>query len=561
MGARLAIGIALILGGVLLAHSVQTGGDVRLTDVRFVDASGKPMSALLYVPDGATQHTPAPGILAVHGYINSRETQAPFAIELARRGYVVLALDQTGHGFSAPPAFSAGFGGPAGLAYLASLPFVDRDNIGLEGHSMGGWAVLSAATGAESDYRAIVLAGSTTGLFGTAEGSPTWPRNVAVVFSIWDEFAQLMWAVPRGADIPHAPKLKALFGTADVVTEGRVYGDIDAGTGRILRMPTTTHPGDHLSTEAVADAIDWFERTLTGGHSVTGQVWMWKEFGTLIALCGLIVTLLTIGRMLTTYTHRIPATDGGSTRVPSRQRRMIIAQLSVVPVVTYFPAFLLAERWLPPTAVWPQQITNGLMIWLLVNGAITAIGLASSGFDARRAGLIHVDGKTRMGGSLLVACAAVASGYALLALMHDLFTVDFRFWVVAVKLLAPWHVTALLAYLPVLVVFFVLLGSAAAPLIDAGSTSRNAARIASVLSGGFVVLLLMQYVPLLAGGTLVLGQPLMTIVALQFVVLLAIVGVIIAVFHRATGTVYTGAFINALFIGWVVVAGQATHVA
>ncbi|WP_201721683.1 hypothetical protein [Caulobacter sp. B11] len=29
-------------------------------------------------------------MLAVHGYINSRETQSPFAIEFARRGYVVL---------------------------------------------------------------------------------------------------------------------------------------------------------------------------------------------------------------------------------------------------------------------------------------------------------------------------------------------------------------------------------------------------------------------------------------------------------------------------------------
>jgi fermentation-respiration switch protein FrsA (DUF1100 family) len=67
-------------------------------DVRFIGTGGSPMSALLYVPPGATAAAPAPGILAVHGYINSRETQSGFAIEFARRGYVVLALDQTGHG-------------------------------------------------------------------------------------------------------------------------------------------------------------------------------------------------------------------------------------------------------------------------------------------------------------------------------------------------------------------------------------------------------------------------------------------------------------------------------
>jgi prepilin-type processing-associated H-X9-DG protein len=31
-----------------------------------------------------------------------------------------------------------GFGGPAALKYLRSLPMVDRANIGMEGHSLGG---------------------------------------------------------------------------------------------------------------------------------------------------------------------------------------------------------------------------------------------------------------------------------------------------------------------------------------------------------------------------------------------------------------------------------------
>ena len=87
------------------------------------------MSGLLYIPSsvyskddkGATKIVPAPGIVAIHGYINSRETQDGFAIEYARRGYVVLASDQTGHGYSDGPAFANGFGGPDALAYLRTL--------------------------------------------------------------------------------------------------------------------------------------------------------------------------------------------------------------------------------------------------------------------------------------------------------------------------------------------------------------------------------------------------------------------------------------------------------
>src|SRR5215207_991363 len=180
------VGILLILAGGLLAHFTQTAGGIRIQDVRFTGAKGNTMSALLYIPANATPQLPAPGILAVHGYINSRETQDGFAIEFARRGYVVLALDQTGHGYSDPPAFSNGFGGPLGLAYLRSLDIVDTENIGMEGHSMGGWASLAAASVMPDDYQSINLQGSSTGAPFAQEGAADYPRNLALTYSIWD---------------------------------------------------------------------------------------------------------------------------------------------------------------------------------------------------------------------------------------------------------------------------------------------------------------------------------------------------------------------------------------
>src|SRR4051812_50212562 len=122
-------GVILILVGGMLAHLTQTSGGIRIDDVRFKGAKGNTMSALLYVPPNATAQTPAPGILAIHGFLNSRETQDGVAIEFARRGYVVLALDQTGHGYSDPPAFANGFLGLDRLGHLRGLPSVDKHNI------------------------------------------------------------------------------------------------------------------------------------------------------------------------------------------------------------------------------------------------------------------------------------------------------------------------------------------------------------------------------------------------------------------------------------------------
>src|ERR1700745_1750067 len=169
-------GLILILAGGVLAHLTQTSGGIQIRDIRFTGAKGNVMSALLYIPANATAQTPAPGILAVHGYINSRETQDGFAIEFARRGYVVLAIDQTGHGYSNPPAFANGFGGADGLAHLRSLDIVGKNNTGLEGHSMGGWTALAAATAMPTDYKARVLEGSSTGKPFAADGTSSWPR-------------------------------------------------------------------------------------------------------------------------------------------------------------------------------------------------------------------------------------------------------------------------------------------------------------------------------------------------------------------------------------------------
>ena len=283
--------VILILAGGLLAHFTQTAGGIRIQDIRFKGAKGNTMSALLYIPANATAQTPAPGILAVHGYINSRETQDGFAIEFARRGYVVLALDQTGHGYSDPPAFANGFGGPDGLAHLRSLDIVDKNNIGLEGHSMGGWTVLAAATAMPNDYKSMVLEGSSTGKPFAADGTASWPRNVALVFAQYEEFSD--------ADVGRRPRPRRHQKpkTLDPVRHARRRSSParSMATSRRARRgcctrPAITHPAEHISHEAIGYSLDWFAKTLQGGtpKPADDQIWLRKEIGTLIALLGFV---------------------------------------------------------------------------------------------------------------------------------------------------------------------------------------------------------------------------------------------------------------------------------
>ena len=338
------LGIVLILSGAFFADRIRTSDRVSVQDIRFTGTNGTVMSALLYVPASATKETPAPGILAVHGYINSRETQDGFSIEFARRGYVVLALDQTGHGYSGGAAFSNGFGGPDGLKHLRSLPMVDKNQIGLEGHSMGGWTVLAAAAAMPNDYQSIVLEGSSTGAPFAKDGSPTWPRNLALVFSQYDEFSKVMWGVDRAKDVGSSAKLKGVFGTNVNVVEGQSYGSIADGTARILHQPATTHPGDHFSDDAIGHATDWFAKTLKGGtpRPSSDQIWFGKEIGTGIGLIGFVLLVLGVFDILWRLPVFKPLNGLAIPACATRNRGwwLRFAMSAGIPALLFFPAFV-----------------------------------------------------------------------------------------------------------------------------------------------------------------------------------------------------------------------------
>src|SRR3954468_23628655 len=392
------VGVVLILAGGFLAHLTQTAGGIKISDVRFTGARGNTMSALLYVPANATAKTPAPGILAVHGYINSRETQDGSAIESARRGYVVLALDQTGHGFSDPPAFANGFGGPDGLAHLRSLEMVDKNNIGLEGHSMGGWTILAAATAMPNDYKAMVLEGSSTGKPYAAEGTTSWPRNVALVFAQYEEFSNLMWGVERARDVTQSPKLWTMFGTQGPVEPGKVYGDIAQGNARVLDTPAITHPAEHISHQAIGYSLDWFAKTLSGGtpRPSDDQLWFRKEIGTLIALIGFVALLIGVFDGLldvSVFSHlRLPEIADGTmpAHAAASGRRWTAAFIlsAFIPALTLYPAFALANAFVKPSAYLPQGITNQIMVWVTINALIALALMSLAPKRASRMGII-----------------------------------------------------------------------------------------------------------------------------------------------------------------------------
>ncbi|MHA2432876.1 MAG: alpha/beta hydrolase, partial [Candidatus Thorarchaeota archaeon] len=137
----LVLSLVLMLSGITLAATVQSGfGTVFVTEVDFQAADGSWIHSTLQRPNYATDTNQLPGVVVIHGVMQSKEWLMAFGIELSKRGFVVLTIDANSHGNSEPGTGS----GAAALDYLASLDYVDSSAIGLIGHSLGGGIAWSA---------------------------------------------------------------------------------------------------------------------------------------------------------------------------------------------------------------------------------------------------------------------------------------------------------------------------------------------------------------------------------------------------------------------------------
>jgi pimeloyl-ACP methyl ester carboxylesterase len=577
----LAIAVVLVLaGGTTAAITQSSGGTVEVRETAFVGSGGQRIAGTLYIPSTATAETPAPAVVAIHGYLNSNEMQLATAIELSRRGYVVLAIDQPGHGSSDNPAFSGGFGGPAALGYLRSLDIVDGDNVGLTGHSLGGSAIQAAAAAFPEGYQAMVLLDSATGFF-SAEGTPELPRNTLVVFAEWEEFSGSMWAAPNSQKLTESEKLMTFFGTDEPVVVGETYGSIADGTARKLVRPVTNHPGATHNLDATQQIVDWFGETLDGGHDAAGQTWWVKEIGTFVAFIGGILAIFAMGGLLLTTSYfgairqAVPASTGPKWGLPWIVTAVLAAG---IPALTFFWFNEWGAIWFPTGPVLGQSFTNGIAVWALLNGLIGLAIYAIVRLVRRRrqpetarltvaeSGLGTPEGFrwSLVGKSALLALISVGTAYLLLALSEWLFQSDFRLYVLQLQMMSVDRVGMFLVYLIPFTLFFLML----AFTMHNGqrwtgretSTRKEMIANAIILPVGILVLEIINYVPLLVGGELgVVGTQLLTIVAYPFLPVLFIVGLLSTYLFHKTGTIYAGAFASALLVTWNIVGGAATQ--
>jgi len=575
----LAVSLVLMLAGSLLAGYIQSGAaNSTVHSVTFYGSYNAAYSAYLWVPNGVDQSHPAPAILAAHGFNNSKEYMANTALELARRGYVVLDMDMDDHGASDQSTVGAfkvpvanGIGTVDGLKYLRSLPIVDLNNVGMIGMSMGGLAIDSTALIVPDGYKSMFFMDSACFICAPTE------KNFAMSIGQNTELPGFTGGAQTGALVASLPAYMKAFGTTQPIVPGQLYGSIADGTARMFYY----HFGDHaISTDdptSIGNAITWFGMTLTGakgGIASSDQIWPLKDLGTGAAFFGFVLFLFALGSLLlrTSFFSSLNGDVAEYKGNVGRRWWVFAAFTALLGPLLFDWAFTAADandtNWFHI-----ESVTTGFVFWLVLQGVITiAVLLAGYFVWARKAGATGVHyGLTWPGvgidwpkivKSLVLALVVLGAGYVTVFFATAWFKVDFRFWVLTLKTTDFRHFLIMLVYVIPIGLFFVPLAAALhgtlRPSNGQASVAREMLTSIGILLVGVVGFLAFYYVPLTfmngPAGNQGLGM-------INYIALLALIPTVAALstfFFRKTGHIYVGSFMCTIFITWYLVAANTT---
>lgn len=214
----LAVSLALIIVCSICANMINTNfWTVDVSEIEMQTSNGI-LSAYLYMPKDMAEGEQRPVVITTHGYLNSKENQMSNAIEMARRGYIVVCMEMYDHGDS-QWAHSMKYGDWLNwynpfwrysiydaVSYVYDQPWTLKDAdgnayISVSGHSMGGFAsqlgvyddeINSLETGYRKIHALLAVGADYTysGWFVTQEQQQAafGDRTVGMICAQYDEF-------------------------------------------------------------------------------------------------------------------------------------------------------------------------------------------------------------------------------------------------------------------------------------------------------------------------------------------------------------------------------------
>lgn len=478
------ISLAVFFVGMLVAYRVATdGGNTEMRRLSVMTDRGVSISLEVYKPKTATRDNPAPAVMLIPGGNASVEYMSDAGMELARRGIVAIGIEPYTIGRSDVEKDNEGLGSIDVTDYVYNLDFIDTENIGYIGWSMGASRVNVAlyvndpsgemvddGKGGETPKQ-IIREGVKGVMYVGAGGLLTneYQINSALFEGEWDNLY-------RGdrREMNKNPQYAGVLGL-DEFEFWKWYGDPSKGTGRIYYEGWTGHTAGLTSVSFVKAACDFYTTTFNVSND-RPILFVWKEIATAIAFAAIIVALISLVTILLDFDFfKKDLVTGERTILEASSKKWLVCLGLILPAL--FGAATAAwavptgqgilNKWVSKDLVHGTNIQNvnglvfwlcglqlfGLILWLLINYVFVKTDKAAIKqqitLPGTRKGVMLLKG-------LLLSFVSLLTIYFIVTFGEQLFSMSPRFWKVQINSLTRLRMEKFLIYFPLYFVPFLV---------------------------------------------------------------------------------------------------------
>lgn len=518
---RAALVSAVIFAVMLIFSVLQWGfasqwGNIKITRVTYVGEGGSEQSGLMFVPNGVSAENPAPAVINFHGRNNSSYNMINWAIEEARRGYIVLNPDLAG----TLETSLDGNNSTANLAvspveYLESMDMVSE--ISVTGHSMAN-LTLQEIEKREADFKpklkTIVGAG---GVFMYANTNSGFSRttNHLIVEGAADLYEYFVIGGLENAEAYVAEKT----GIGDGMEKEVIYGNFEENNAfEYVEIPGMSHQGLLYDSATISSILEFLGQSSPAPSPL--------ETGNMVFPYYLIcsaIAFISFLFFIPSITYTITSLPGvyelvNVPYVPSKGKSgkkwawHLITDLAI-PLALFVPVTMWAKNF--PTDFFCSLWVNQIFLWLVACSLIGIVLLvirlckkhkmekitpADFGFGTANEKIFCWK---RIGGAIGITAAVVMICYTWLGIVTSMSGLNYQFFSMPGQLvrMAPERVNHIFRYMLMMIPVYFMIGVNVATsrrLKDTGNEVKDTVKAVLVnilLSAGVLTaLVVIQFV-------------------------------------------------------------------
>jgi dienelactone hydrolase len=576
----------------------------KYIDISFKASSAAQIGFMVLIPDKATEQNRVPCIITCHGGANQKEMQNGNFVELARRGFVVISIDGSGHGDTdvdtvVDPLTHNSHGMEAAVEYAMSLGCVDETNIGVMGHSWGNDSACQSVNAVNlhsknPKIRAQLIAAGTGYYFEMEKGANTG-MVLGILMGKYDEY-DTSYFLPTNKQLT-SELFKIFFKeicpgySLDSAPVGEWYtkdgryslvpGEkVDATEARILYNPPITHLMVFGTPMGISKTIEFFYGAFgvpSGSSYIPSdrQQWVLMPILSVLGMISLILLILSLIDLLLATPWFAPLARRSDNTVASASiknwKESVPAILMAVVLIVFTGATImpltsdarLVGKWLPSTQLFPVASNQGnaIAIWAIACGVFTLatllviylikmlLNLKEVSKVVNPFGCARFDSGSQFFRTLFMAFLVTVIAYMPIVFDYYVFHIDFFVFTIGFSAFSLLKVPMIIRYILLLFVFYI-----ANAIVTSNAKFKelpdwvSVAIVAVMNLVGIIVALCIQYYSLFTTGLLKnIDYASTDTVALMLFAGMIFTPIIARYAEKRTNNVWLGAMINSIW--------------